>query len=142
MEKKALLLAMVIMFVLFTLVFPSVVVAPPAMPIDLKMVEPDPSLPKELRDFWGKWQGMGYDQYRKRYEVFIIIERIDVESVDMWGNPRGEWKKWNRKVVKIGDEYRIRDISSRTGRMIELSLRKDGKMDLDQGYSPAAIVTL
>ncbi len=39
--------------------------AAPSMPADLQIVQPDPSLPKELSAFWGKREGgaMGIDYF-------------------------------------------------------------------------------
>ena len=52
-------------------------VAAPSMPSDLQIVEPDPSLPKELSAFFGKWEGFNSNA---NISLFLIIEKIDEEK--------------------------------------------------------------
>ena len=54
------------------------VMAAPSMPPDLQMVQPDPSLQKELSAFLGKWEGAGRGQY------FLIVEKIDGEKASIY----------------------------------------------------------
>jgi len=53
---------------------PMVMAAPSSIPADLQIVQPDPSLPKELSSFFGKWEGRG------RMEYFLIVEKIDEQK--------------------------------------------------------------
>jgi hypothetical protein len=43
--------------VLVSILFCPMVMAAPPMPDDLQIVQPDPSLPKEISGFFGKWEG-------------------------------------------------------------------------------------
>ncbi|HYA93349.1 MAG TPA: hypothetical protein VEK32_17815 [Thermodesulfobacteriota bacterium] len=78
----------------------------PSMPADLQMVQPDPSLPKELSAFWGKWNlasGM--------YKVFVIVEKIGEEkaSLYVWRDEEG-WGGWRRveaNVIKRHGKYKL-----------------------------------
>jgi hypothetical protein len=86
----------------------------PSMPADLQMVQPDPSLPKELLAFWGKWElasGM--------YEVFVIVEKIDEQKASLYVWRGGSWPQegykgttmgWGRveaKVIKERGKYKL-----------------------------------
>ena len=83
-----------------------IVMTVPSMPADLQMVQPDPSLPKDLSAFWGKWNlasGM--------YKEFVIVEKIDEEkaSLYVW---RDEvywvgWKRVEAKVIKRRGKYKL-----------------------------------
>ena len=64
--------------VLVSILFCPMVMAAPSMPADLQMVQPDPSLPKELSAFLGKWEGTGRMQY------FLIVEKIDEEKASLY----------------------------------------------------------
>ena len=85
------------------LLCPMAMAAPP-MPDDVKMVEPDPSLPKEIAGFWGKWEGRG-----QMMTVFLIIEKIDGEkaSVYRWrsGFPGFVPEGWDRLEANVAKEY-------------------------------------
>ena len=43
--------------VLLSILFCPIVMAAPSIPNDVQIVQPDPSLPKELSAFFGKWEG-------------------------------------------------------------------------------------
>jgi hypothetical protein len=132
MGEKALLLPMV-----FTLLISGVVLAAPPMPNDLQMVEPDPALPKELRDFWGKWQGGTFlGRFpANRLDFFVIVEKIGEKNANLyfWSSRTDKWERiLDAEVVKDGSEYKIRFrvLVSSIERVNELSLKKDGKMEL------------
>ena len=79
---------------------PMVMAAPSSMPSDLQIVQPDPSLPKELSAFFGKWAGAS------TVEFFLIVEKIDEEkaSIYVWRSiteSRGpSWTRYGAKVIK------------------------------------------
>ena len=79
---------------------PMVMAAPSSMPSDLQIVQPDPSLPKELSAFFGKWAGASI------VEFFLIVEKIDEEkaSIYVWRSiteSRGpSWTRYEAKVIK------------------------------------------
>ena len=80
-----------------------IVMTVPSMPADLQMVQPDPSLPKEVSAFWGKWNlasGM--------YKVFVIVEKIDEEKACLyvWREEEG-WKRVEAKVIKRHGKYKL-----------------------------------
>ena len=90
------------------ILFCTMVMAAPSMPSDLQMVQPDPSLPKELSAFFGKWEGLGGNT-----DWFLIVEKIDEEkaSVYLWANsslkymvPQG-WNRCEALVTKQGGKY-------------------------------------
>jgi hypothetical protein len=79
------------------------------MPSDLKMVQPDPSLPKEVSAFFGKWEGADvYGQY------LYIVEKIDSEKASLYfyrsfsGTSGGAgWFKYEGIVTKEGKKYKV-----------------------------------
>ncbi|HYA93612.1 MAG TPA: hypothetical protein VEK32_19140 [Thermodesulfobacteriota bacterium] len=66
-------------FVLVSIFFCPMAIAVPTMPADLQMVRPDPSLPKELAAFLGKWEWISNPA-----ELFIIVEKIDKEKASLY----------------------------------------------------------
>ncbi len=124
--------------VLASILFCPMPMAAPPMPNDVQMVEPDPSLPKEIAGFWGKWEGG--DRYSQH---FLIIEKIDREkaSVYRWRSgysgyiPEG-WERLEAKVIKEYGKYKLwfRTSLGGSGGIVEYTLK--GKyMDCD--YSTA-----
>jgi len=96
--------------VLVSILFCPMVMAAPTMPADLQIVQPDPSLPKELAGFWGKWEGS--DQWMK---FFLIVEKIDEEKASLYiwrsgsgigSTPEG-WERIEAKVIKEGRKYKL-----------------------------------
>jgi len=94
--------------VLVSMLFCPMATAAPPMPNDVQMVEPDPSLPKELADFWGKWEGRDPIQ-----QFFLIIEKIDEEKATFyrWRSgtslmPAG-WNRFQAKVSKESGKYKL-----------------------------------
>ena len=88
------------------ILFCPMVIAAPSMPSDLQMVQPDPSLPKELSAFFGKWEGTG------RMAYFLIVEKIDAEKANLciWessyeGTPG--WARYEPQVIKEGKKYKL-----------------------------------
>ena len=89
--------------VLASILFCPMAMAAPPMPDDLQMVEPDPSLPKELAGFWGKWEGSD-----ARMNFFLIVEKIDEEkaSLYIWRSGYGPVAfGWERIEAKVSKEY-------------------------------------
>ena len=85
--------------------------APSSMPADLQIVQPDPSLPKELSAFFGKWEGLD-----PSFEWFLIVEKIDEEKASLywWASGRGEggrgiqtWSRLEGNVIKERGKYKI-----------------------------------
>ena len=79
-----------------------IVMTVPSMPADLQMVQPDPSLPKELSAFWGKWNlasGM--------YKVFVIVEKIGEEKASLYVWRDGGWERVEAKVIKRHGKYKL-----------------------------------
>jgi len=78
--------------------------AVPPMPNDVQMVQPDPSLPKELAGFWGKWEGSVGTQ-----SFFLIIEKIDGERATgyIWRSITGNWGRFEAKVAKERGKYKL-----------------------------------
>ncbi len=94
--------------VLVSILFcPIVMAGPGSMPNDLQMVEPTPSLPKELSAFFGKWESKKYPD-----RFFLIVEKIDEEkaSLYVWRGggthnwPEGMLLGWERIDAKVTKE--------------------------------------
>ena len=89
---------------------PMVMARPSSTPSDLQIVQPDPSLPKELSAFFGKWEGSVSGTY-----TFLIVEKIDEENASLYifresSFPEGGAKGWHREkghVIKEGGKYKI-----------------------------------
>jgi hypothetical protein len=86
---------------------PMVMSVPRFMPDDLQMVQPDPSLPKELSAFFGKWESVSYPT-----GFFIIVEKIDEEKANLYtyfpskeGPPT--WTRREAKVIKERGKYKL-----------------------------------
>ncbi len=96
--------------VLVSIFFCPMVMAAPSMPDDFQMVQPDPSLPKELSAFFGKWEGSDQNM-----QFFLIVEKIDDEkaSLYLWrsgypaaGIPQG-WTRYEAYVSKERGKYKL-----------------------------------
>jgi hypothetical protein len=109
--------------------------ASPSIPDDVQIVQPDPSLPKELSAFWGKWEGTNS---MTNANYFLIVEKIDEEkaSVYLWTqSPLAAygytgWQRYEAKVIKERGKYTIWG-SSRVGNT-ELMLRGE-YLDVNMG---------
>jgi hypothetical protein len=96
-------------FVLGSILFCPMVIAAPPMPNDVQIVQPDPSVPKELVAFWGKWEGSGWDSGQARQiQLFLIIEKITEEkaSLYIWHSVHG-WNRREANVTKEGKKYKL-----------------------------------
>ena len=96
--------------VLVGIFFCPMVMAAPSRPADLQMVQPDPSLPKELSAFFGKWE-WGDSQA----QLFLIVEKIDEEKASLYiwrsgwwieGTPLG-WERIGANVTKDSGKYKL-----------------------------------
>jgi len=90
------------------ILFCPMVMAAPPMPDDVQIVQPDPSLPKELSAFFGKWEGAS------RVGFYIIVEKIDEKkaSLYVWRSLCGEsigpcWTRYEAQVIKEGRRYKL-----------------------------------
>ena len=74
------------------------------MPNDVQMVEPDPSLPKELMGFWGKWEGSVRDD-----DVFSNSRenRRGKGKFIFWRSVTGDWGRFPAKVAKEGGKFKL-----------------------------------
>jgi len=116
-------LVLIASIVLVSILFCPMVMAAPPMPDDLQMVQPNPSLPKELSGFFGKWQGISGNQ-----EFFLIVEKIGREWARLYswrtGGPRRGSPGWHRikaEVIKDRGKYKLRFVG--TEGTNELTLR-------------------
>ena len=106
--------------VLVGILFCPMAMSAPSMPADLQIVQPDPSLPKELSAFFGKWEGAGRGQY------FLIVEKIDAEkaSIYIWQlvyEVGYSWTRYEAQVMKERGKYKLW-YSARSGN-VELTLK-------------------
>ncbi len=95
--------------VLVSMLFCPMAMAAPPMPNDVQIVEPDPSLPKEIAGFWGKWEGTSHGSMK----LFVIVEKIDGEKAtlyrwnsDFLGTPEG-WRRVEAKITKEYGKYKL-----------------------------------
>ena len=98
--KTIVVLAASIVFV--SILFCPMVMAVPSMPADLQIVQPDPSLPKGLSDFFGKWESISNPQ-----NFFVIVEKIDDEKASLYvwtTTPDGNSPTWGRREAKVTKE--------------------------------------
>ena len=86
-----------------SILFCLMTMAAPPLPDDLQIVQPDPSLPKEIADFWGKWEGRDAVM-----SLFIIVEKIDEKKANLYiwrsgvpSSPGG----WDRKEAEVFKQY-------------------------------------
>ena len=122
--------------VLVSILFCPMVMAAPFMPDELQMVQPDPSLPKELSGFFGKWEWAS-----QVMQFFLIVEKIDEEkaSVYLWRSgwatvPPG-WQRYEAKVSKERGKY-ILWFHGPAG-MNELTFKGDNLYMDTRPFSPA-----
>ena len=105
-------IALAVSIVLVSIFFCPMAMAAPPIPSDVQMVQPDPSLPKEIAGFWGKWEGG--DSLTKQM-FFLIIEKIDEERASgyTWrsstpSNPAvAGWERWEAKIMKEYGKYKL-----------------------------------
>ena len=88
-----------------------VTVAAPPMPNDAQIVQPDPSLPKELAAFSGKWEGIDFS-FGQKIEFFLIVEKIDKEKASLYcwpavisGGTGTGWQRYDAQVTKERGKY-------------------------------------
>ena len=102
--------ALAVSIVLVSILFCSMATAVPTMPADLQIVQPDPSLAKELSAFFGKWEWISNPA-----EFFIIVEKINKEKASLYvwrsgswpqGTPMG-WERIEAKVIKDRGKYKL-----------------------------------
>jgi hypothetical protein len=130
MKKVAVLTSLLAAAVFAVFSFATVAVAFPPLPDDLNIVQPDPSLPKELAAFSGKWEGKAGSR-----EFFLIVEKIDQEKATLRLSNGPGWETMQAKVIKEYGKWKIW-FNGRYGKN-ELSIR--GKyLDL---YAPPGTVT-
>ena len=119
--------------------FSPMLMAVPSMPDEVQMVQPDPSLPKELSAFFGKWQGIS-----GREEFFLIVEKIDKEKASLYfwrtGGPRigsPGWQRAKADVIEDRGKYKLRFVGR--GATHEFKLRGE---QLDWSALPSLSVVL
>ncbi len=95
-------LLVLVSVVIISILFPVMVIAASSMslPDNVKMVQPDPSLPKELASFWGKWRGQS--------DGFLIVESIDEQKASLYTyrNALG-WNRYEATVTKERGKYKL-----------------------------------
>ena len=102
------LVVLAVSIVMVSIFFCPMVMAAPSMPADLQIVQPDPSLPKELSAFFGKWQSIPYPE-----NFFVIVEKIDEEKATLYVWVFGlegtapSWGRREAKVIKERGKYKL-----------------------------------
>jgi hypothetical protein len=102
--------ALAIGFMLANFLFCPIVIAAPPMPSEVQIVQPDPSLPKELAAFGGKWEGSGFDSGQgKQIQFFLIMEKITEEKATLyiWHSVHGWSARREAIVTKNGEKYKL-----------------------------------
>jgi len=79
--------------------------------MDIQIVQPDPSLPKELSAFFGKLEG---PNSITGTNFLLIVEKIDEEKASLyiwaeggWPLFSAGWQRYNAKVNKERGKYKI-----------------------------------
>jgi len=130
------LVVLTLTIVLVSILFCSMVMATPPMPADLQMVQPDPSLPKELSAFFGKWEGELTAQ--RKLDFFVIVERIDEEKASLYTYRTDlGWVRYEGIVSKERGKYKL-SFRGRVG-FCELILKGEY---LDLNAPPSSTVRL
>ena len=119
--------------VLVSILFCPMAMSAPSMPDDLQIVQPDPSLPKELSAFFGKWESIAYPMV-----LFVIVEKIDEEkaSLCIWRDgfypPEVTlgWARYEAKVIKEYGKYKLWFIGPRGNVILTL---KGNYLDYSSG---------
>ncbi len=95
--------------VLVGILFCPMAMAAPTMPADLQIVQPDPSLQKELSAFFGKWESTTNPE-----KFFVIVEKIDEEKASLYiwffgsaETPAQVWTRREAQVIKEGGKYKL-----------------------------------
>jgi len=103
-----------ISIVLVNILFCPMVMAAPPIPEEFQIVAPDPSLPKEISAFFGKYEG-----YNWPYKYFVIVAQIDKENAILYmhrdgsgtgthfGKIRTGWETINAQVFKERGKYQL-----------------------------------
>jgi len=74
------------------------------MPKDSNIIEPDPSLPQGLKEFWGKWEG----DSSSKGKLCVIVEKIDLEKASLYlFSEGGGWERVVANVVNERGKYAI-----------------------------------
>ncbi len=97
------IVVLAVSIVLVSIFFCPLAMAAPPMPNDVQIVEPDPSLPKEIADFWGKWEGTS--PYGR---IFLIVEKIDKEKASLYEWRAGDGRipeGWSRNEANVTKDY-------------------------------------
>ncbi len=118
---------------------PMLMAAPPT-PNDVQIVQPDPSLPKELSGFFGKWEGGGTS-----INYFLIVEKIEEERASLylyratteltWMAPPG-WRRYEAILAKQGGKYRLRFVDNYD--KYELTLKGE-YLNIDSSFTNARL---
>jgi len=135
MEKIMTILGMVFLLALGVLVggITLQAVAMPTLPNDLNIIPPDPSLPKELAAFSGKWHGVINWGNRSR-EIAIIFEKISEKEASIYYYD-SELGGWNRNTWTVVNERGTWKIWTRGRTYINTLYMKDGKLVHDIGVA-------
>jgi hypothetical protein len=102
------IVVLAVSIVLLSIFFCPMVMAAPGMPDGLQIVQPEPSLPKELSAFFGKWEGSAGGT-----EFFIIVEKIDEGKASLWiwrsgtGDTAQGWQNTEAQVFKERGKYTL-----------------------------------
>jgi len=116
--------------VLVSILFCPMAMSAPSMPDDLQVVQPDPSLPKELSAFFGKWEGN--DSYA---EYIYVVEKIDNEKAKLYfyrsrplESAGAGWFRYEGNVIKEGKKYKLlyRGVTG----PIELTLKGENSLNV------------
>ncbi len=126
--------------VVFLCLFLASVVMAASVPIpsDIQIVPPDPSLPKELAAFSGKWQSRWYNMSDPGGEcdAVLIVEKIDEKRAvviycwgdsDRWGVRKGYTPRIFARISKEDGKYVLSWFGLKIGAKMEFWLSSNGK---------------
>jgi hypothetical protein len=96
------IVVLAVSIVLVSIFFCPMMIAAPVIPSDIQIVQPDPSLPKELSAFFGRWEST-------QNQTFLIVAKInEKEALLYYYVPWGDsWHVHEAKVVKVSERYKL-----------------------------------
>jgi hypothetical protein len=108
--KSLFVLPVSVLLAVSMLVCPMAMSAPPSMPDDVQLVQPDPTLPKELAAFWGQWESSFSDSDKfKEIQMTVVVEKVTEEKAILrsWRAEYGWSPKREAIVTKENGKYKL-----------------------------------
>ena len=108
--KSFVVLSVSVLLAVSMLFCPMAMSAPPSMPGDVQLVQPDLTLPKELAAFWGQWEGSFSDSDKfKEIQMTVVVEKVTKEKVILrsWRSEYAWGPKREANVTKENGQFKL-----------------------------------